>query len=64
MLVTNWLTVRSTTASNDATKQTASTSGMGSAITRRPTLEFGQNLEISKVGIANPVPTTYVAREL
>ncbi|KAJ4982938.1 hypothetical protein SVAN01_11570 [Stagonosporopsis vannaccii] len=62
MLVTNWLTVRSTQAPSEASRQTASTSGMGSAITRRQTLEFGQNTESSWISPIKPVANAHVTQ--
>lgn len=61
MLVTNWLTMRSISVA-DSTSQTASTSGMASAISRRPTYEFGKELEEPKAGVTKPTPTNKMIR--
>ena len=62
MLVTNWLTVRSTTETKEAL-QTTSTSGMTS-VTRRPTMGFTvQEYQTSQLGLAKPSLTVEIARE-
>jgi hypothetical protein len=62
MLVTNWLTVRSTTEMTEVS-QTTSTSGMTS-VTRRPTMDStAQEFQASQVGLGKPVLTVDNTRE-
>ena len=62
MLVTNWLTVRSTTETIDVSQQT-SNSGMTS-VTRRPTMDFtAKEFQTSQTGSVKLVPTVDMARE-
>jgi hypothetical protein len=63
MLVTNWLTVRSTTETKEVSQTTTSTSGMTS-VTRRPTMDFtAQEYQTSQLGLAKSALVVHTARE-